>query len=66
MIRLLNPHLCDRFMDESESFGVWKQFVHDSFEYLIDLSKIEAYVLGSFPSELLSCESISTMISLIF
>jgi hypothetical protein len=66
MIRLLNPHLSDQFVDESQSFGVWEEFVRDSFEYLIDLSKIESYILGSSPSELLSCESISAMISLIF
>jgi hypothetical protein len=65
LLRLLNPRLCDQLVDEGQSFAVWQECNRGSLEYLIDLSQIESHILDSSPSDLLLCESISTMIPLI-
>jgi hypothetical protein len=65
LIRLLNPHLCD-FVDDRYSFAAWQEFARLSFEYLIDLSLDQLHALEALPTDLLSCNSISEMIPLIF
>jgi TPR repeat protein len=65
LIRLLNPHLQDSVHEVEDNFSVWQGIARLSFEYLFDLSERELHILHSLPTDLLSHNSISAMISLI-
>jgi hypothetical protein len=81
LIRILNSHLCDWDESEDQIFEAWKVIARLSIEYLLDLSQSESNpasspvhsnqldqspILRSLPTDLLSCNSISQMTSLVF
>jgi hypothetical protein len=66
VIRVMNPHLCRTGHDSSRVLSLWKDMARTSIAYLLDLSRIESAVLRSLPIDLMSCESFSEIMSLIF
>jgi hypothetical protein len=66
LIRLLNFDFGDDHEDDRHHLLIWQEIARFSFEYLIDLSQSQLHALRSLPTDLLSCESISDMIGLIF
>jgi TPR repeat protein len=81
LIRILNSHLCDLDGSSDPVFQEWQELARFSIDFLLDLSQPESNpgfipahldhlvrmpALRSLPTDLLSCNSISTMIPLIF
>jgi hypothetical protein len=66
LIRILNADLFGFAFDDCSRFATWRDIAGSSFLYLVDLSQAQSYVLGSLPSDCLSCDSISAMIEIIF
>jgi hypothetical protein len=66
LIRLFNFDLNDRNEDDDHQLLIWQEVARFSFEYLIDMSRAQSYVLESSPSDLLSYKSISDLINRIF
>jgi hypothetical protein len=52
--------------DHISNFNVWKDIARHCFEYLIDLSRDQSHALSALPTDLISCNTISDMIPLIF
>jgi hypothetical protein len=70
MIRLLNLNLnlnlCPNIENPVNIVDVWQQFAGCCLEYLIDLSHSESDILRSWPTDLLSVDSVTDMIPFIF
>jgi hypothetical protein len=66
IIRVMNPHLCRTGHDTGRVFSLSKDMAQSSIAYLLDLSRIESTVLRSLPIDLISCQSFSEIIKLIF
>jgi hypothetical protein len=66
MIRLMNVHLCPKSHEDTKIFDNWKNMTGLSINYLVDLSQIESIALGSSPTDLHVCQSITDMIPPIF
>jgi hypothetical protein len=66
LIRLLNSHLSDIVQDDHSCFNLWQELARNSFEFLVNLSRNESMILGSLPTNLVSCNSISEMSLLVF
>jgi hypothetical protein len=66
LIRVLNADLSEVPLDDDRRFVAWQQTAAYSLPYLVDLSRADAYVLSSFPCDILSCPSISSMTQFVF
>jgi hypothetical protein len=66
LIRVLNADLSEFPLDDDRRFAAWQQTAAHSLPYLVDLSSAQSYVLTSFPCDILSCPSISSMIEFVF
>jgi hypothetical protein len=64
LIRLLNADLSD--FEVKDRFVAWREGAGHSFPYLVGISQAESHVFQTLPSDLLSCNSTSEMIGLIF
>jgi TPR repeat protein len=76
LIRILNPHLCDLAESSDQPFQAWQNLAHFAMDYLVSLSQAEStpvstqsdqdLIFGSLATDLLSCNTISEMIPVIF
>jgi TPR repeat protein len=66
LIQVLNPNLSPYTFNESDHFEAWQATTHCLFPYLIDVSEAQSHRLSSFPSDLLSCQTILMMIPFVF
>jgi hypothetical protein len=58
--------MCHKIQERGQRFVIWKGLVESSIHYLLDLSNHDNVSLGSLPTDLMFCESVSEMICLIF
>jgi hypothetical protein len=66
VIRILNPDLCDIAVNKNQRFEAWQAAARSSFGYLVNLSQAESQVLGTLPTDLLRCSSISEITQFLF
>jgi TPR repeat protein len=66
LIRIMNPRICETCPEPHLVNEVWRNMARSCIHYLLDLSQIEETALVSLSIELVSCESLSEMIPLIF
>jgi hypothetical protein len=62
----LNADLCGFAFDDCSLFATWQVMAASSLLCLVGLSQAQSSVLGSLPSDLLSCASLSAMMEIIF
>jgi hypothetical protein len=66
LIRIMNPRLCQTFSGLHQVNEIWKSMARSCIDYLLNLSHLEQAILASLPIDLVSCESFSEMIPMIF
>jgi hypothetical protein len=66
IIRRMNPELSETEVSSAAQLKVWIDFCRSAFPSLIDVSQLQSTALSTFPTDLISCTSISAIIPILF